>query len=75
MMQSDFVWISQEGVYAVCDDGLWHTIDSFCDYVASGKHDRDVQRQLFEPLAEHADGTCGVHVHQYIMQCLAKKQE
>ena len=75
LTQSDFEWIPQEGVYAVQEDGLRSTIENFCTYVAAGRHDREAQRRLFEPMAEHADGTCGVHVHEYIMQCLREKRE
>lgn len=75
LRQEDFGWIPWEGVYAAVDDGLHCTVDKFCAYVAADRHDRKAQRQLFKPLAENADGTCGAHIHSYILQCLSEKQE
>ena len=75
LRQADFDWIPEEGVLAAWDDGLYRTIEKFCTYVSAGQHDREVQQQLFKPMAENADGTCGAHIHAYILECLKTKRE
>lgn len=58
--------------FAVNENVVGRSIDDFLDYAAQGQHPVDKQRAAYSVLANNADGTCGMKVHQYIMEQLGK---
>ena len=66
-LEHSFGKISQAAPYAIDENGLWRNVDTFIDYVISGRHNRNVQQEAYAQFIKNADGSCGKKVHQYIM--------
>lgn len=42
----------------------------FIEYVKSDKHDKERIKRLYDRITEYADGSSGIHIHQYIKECV-----
>ena len=56
--------------YATGEHRTCRSVSQFIEYVVSGRHDRDKQRQAWSELARNIDGTCGEKVKDEILRRL-----
>jgi hypothetical protein len=67
-LQESFVQIGADATYAAMENGLWRTVDAFLQYVVSGQHDQQAQKDVYAIFIKNMDGTCGEKVHHYILE-------
>ncbi|MBE6085456.1 MAG: hypothetical protein E7203_08405 [Selenomonas ruminantium] len=56
--------------YATGEHRACRSVSQYIEYVASGVHDRDKQREAWSELAKNIDGTCGEKVKEEVLRRL-----
>ncbi|KAA8997977.1 hypothetical protein F4V43_17135 [Paenibacillus spiritus] len=56
--------------YCCAEDGKLKRMEFFLDYLSVSQHDRLEQKQAYEGILNHLDGTAGFHIHQ---ACLKRR--
>ena len=56
--------------YATGEQRALRSVSQFIDYVASGVHDREKQREAWSELAKNIDGTCGEKIKEEVLRRL-----
>lgn len=67
-MEDAFGPIGPNLPYAIRENLMCRSVGQFIEYVHSGTHDKEAQKQAFSALSNNLDGTCGEKVHRHIME-------